>query len=255
MMEKDTLRKADIFSGGVIFLVGAFIVSQALKMPMKDSWGGVQNVWYVSPAIFPLFVGAMIMLLGGLLIRTALKEVGWKALTSVKSYLFSRDFPRFLALEANIRFYAIVSLLFSFVFLFIPRVDFFLAAIEFLLVFICMFHLEDNALLKKLFLFYMGQVLLFILFIATGLNERASTLTEHPGDVLFFIFIPAFAVYAKRLCKGDDRLGKKFRTALVVAFVSPLLIGIIFKYLLLVPMPFEGLVVEWMDAVWYLDFD
>ena len=33
-------------------------------MPMKDTWGGVQNVWFVSPALFPLFVGAMIMLLG-----------------------------------------------------------------------------------------------------------------------------------------------------------------------------------------------
>ena len=71
MMEKDKLRRADMFSGSLICLLGLWIISQALKMPMKDSWGGVQNVWFVSPAIFPLFVGAMITLLGAMLIRTA----------------------------------------------------------------------------------------------------------------------------------------------------------------------------------------
>ena len=75
MMDTDKLRKADLFSGSIIVLFGLWVISQALKMPMKDSWGGVQNVWYVSPALFPLFVGAMIALLGVLLMRTALKTV------------------------------------------------------------------------------------------------------------------------------------------------------------------------------------
>ncbi len=91
MMEKEKLRKADIFSGGIIFLFGLWIVSQALKMPMKDSWGGVQNVWFVSPALFPLFVGAMIMLLGALLIRIAFREVGSKELKRVLRWLGSPD--------------------------------------------------------------------------------------------------------------------------------------------------------------------
>ena len=64
MLEKDILRKADVFSGILFFCFGLFVVLQALKMPMKDSWGGVQNVWYVSPALFPLFVGGIIALLG-----------------------------------------------------------------------------------------------------------------------------------------------------------------------------------------------
>jgi hypothetical protein len=79
MLEKEKLRKADVYSGIVIFLFGAWIVWQASKMPMKDSWGGVQNVWFVSPALFPLFIGAIIMLLGLLLFRTALKTIGMQA--------------------------------------------------------------------------------------------------------------------------------------------------------------------------------
>jgi hypothetical protein len=43
MMEKDKLRKADIFSGAIISLFGLWIILQALKMPMKDSWGGVPS--------------------------------------------------------------------------------------------------------------------------------------------------------------------------------------------------------------------
>ena len=54
MLEKENLRKADVYSGAIICLFGLWIILQALKMPMKDSWGGVQNVWYVSPGIFPL---------------------------------------------------------------------------------------------------------------------------------------------------------------------------------------------------------
>ncbi|MBC8438711.1 MAG: hypothetical protein H8D87_03395 [Deltaproteobacteria bacterium] len=252
MMDKDKLRKADIFSGSLIFLTGLFIVSQSLKMPMKDSWGGVQNVWFVSPAIFPLFVGAIIMLLGGMLIRTAVKEVGIKALKTLSSFILSRDFLQFLKLEKNLRFYAVVFILFSFVFLFIPRVDFFLAAIEFLLVFITMFYLNDRTMLVKLFLFYAAQVLIFILFLITGLNTFFSVYANYPGDWLVLSYILSFAVYVYQLTKDNPEFKKKYRISLIIAVISPLLVGMIFKYLLLVPMPFEGMLVELLDLVWYM---
>ena len=91
MLEKEKLRKADVYSGIIIFLFGAWVVWQASKMPMKDSWGGVQNVWFVSPALFPLFVGAMIMLLGLLLSRAALKTIGLKAFGNTLQWLLSKN--------------------------------------------------------------------------------------------------------------------------------------------------------------------
>ncbi len=39
MLEKENLRKADVYSGAIICLFGLWVVLQALKMPMKDSWG------------------------------------------------------------------------------------------------------------------------------------------------------------------------------------------------------------------------
>ena len=61
-------------------------------MPMKDSYGGVQNVWYVSRPSFRCLSGAMLAFLGLLLIRTAFKEVGRQGVISVLAFLSSSDF-------------------------------------------------------------------------------------------------------------------------------------------------------------------
>jgi hypothetical protein len=254
MLEKEKLRKADIFSGAIMFLLGLWIALQALKMPMKDSWGGVQNVWYVSPAIFPLFVGCMIMLLGGLLCRTALKIVGFKVFIASVRWLVSKALLQFLNSIPNLRFYSIVVLLLSFVFLNIPRIDFFLSAVLFLSVFITSFYFDDAELLKKLFLFYLAGVIVLIIYFSLGFNEAASKVVPFPADILSFCFIVAYCVYAWMLIRKNPVLRKKYRTAMIVAIASPFLVGMIFKYFLLVPMPAEGLIVAVMDYFWYLEF-
>jgi hypothetical protein len=195
MMEKDKLRKADMFSGGIICLFGLWIISQALKMPMKDSWGGVQNVWYVSPALFPLFVGAMIMLLGGLLIQIAIKDVGLKALGSVFEWFASKELARFLKSPSNIRFYAITVLFFSFVYLYIARIDFFLGSVLFLMVFISMFYFYDDNLLKKMLYFYLAGIAVFIGYFAVGLPARLEPTLPFASDWLTLAFIITYCIY------------------------------------------------------------
>lgn len=254
MLEKENLRKADVYSGAIICLFGLWIILQALKMPMKDSWGGVQNVWYVSPGIFPLFIGSIIMLLGGLLCRTALKTIGFKAFTATARWLSSKALLQFLNSVQNLRFYAIVVLLLSFVFLNIPRIDFFLSAVLFLTVFITSFYLDDAGLLKKLFFFYLAGVIVLILYFLFGFNEPLSRVVPFPADILVLCFIVAYCVYAWMLVRKNTALRKKYRTAMIVAITAPFIVGLIFKYFLLVPMPAEGLVVTVMDYFWYLEF-
>ena len=254
MLEKETLRKADIYSGAVMCLFGLWIVLQAVKMPMKDSWGGVQNVWYVSPAIFPLFVGCMIMLLGGLLCRTALKIVGFKAFGQTVRWLLSKALWQFLNSIPVLRFYTIIVLFLSFVFLTIPRIDFFLSAFLFLVVFITSFYFDDAILLKKLFFFYLGGIIVLILYFALGLNDPLGRIVPFPADILTICFMVSYSVYAWMLIRSNSMLQKKYRTAMIVAFVSPFVVGMIFKYFLLVPMPSEGLVVAVTDYFWYFEF-
>ncbi|MFZ0133682.1 MAG: hypothetical protein WAK95_14170 [Desulfobacterales bacterium] len=254
MMEKEKLRKADIFSGGITFLFGLWIVGQALKMPMKGSWGGVQNVWYVSPALFPLFVGGMIMLLGALLIRIALKQVGFKELARVVRWLGGPEAVRFLKTAPLIRFYAAVVLLFGFVFLYIPRVDFFLGSVLFLEVFISMFYFDNDGLLKKLFFFYLAGTIAFIIFLASGPARALVPVLHHPNDWFALVFIIGYCIYAWQLIRDIPGLRKKYKISLILSVAAPFLIGPIFKYLLLVPMPKEGLVVALMDALRYWEF-
>lgn len=254
MLEKDKLRKADVFSGFAIFLFGAWIVWQASKMPMKDSWGGVQNVWFVSPALFPLFIGAVIMLLGLLLSRTALKTIGMKTFGSTLQWLLSRNLLEFLNSISVLRFYAMTVLFLSFVFLNIPRIDFFLSALLFLSVFITMFYFDDAVLLKKLFFFYLAGTFFFIVYFATPLDALLSQILPFAKDILALVFIVSYGLYTWKLIRGNPVWRRKFRTALIVAVVAPFVVCPIFKYFLLVPMPSEGLVVTILDAIWYFEF-
>ena len=255
MMDKDKLRKADLFSGGVIMLAGLLIVIHATTMPMKDSWGGVQNVWYVSPAIFPLFVGAVIMLLGALLINTAIKAVGFRALGESLAAVTGGEPKKRFEKPANIRFFAILTLFVSFVFLLLPRVDFFLAATLFLLAFISMFYLDSHALLVRLFGFFaLEMALMLLFFLGVFVFSPNLSFTQYPGDWLTLILILAFALNAARLTRSDARLRQRYRLTLGLSLAAPLVIGGAFKYLLLVPMPFEGLVVELLDLIWYFEF-
>jgi len=254
MIEKEKLRKADVYSGITIFLFGAWIVWQASKMPMKGSWGGVQNVWFVSPALFPLFVGAMIMLLGLLLFRTALKAIGIKAFGNTLHWLFSKNLLAFLNTVPILRFYAMAVLFLSFVFLNIPRIDFFLSAVLFLSAFIMMFYFDEAVLLKRLFFFYLAGTVFFIVYFAVGLDGLLSRVLPMAKDILTLGFILGYCLYAWRLIRSNPKLRKKYRTGLIVAIVAPFAVGLIFKYFLLVPMPSEGLVVAILDAIWYFEF-
>lgn len=254
MMEIEKLRKADIFSGAAITVLGLFIISQAVQMPMKDSYAGVQNVWYVSPALLPLFIGATLTLLGLLMIKTALKEVGLYGLTSSFDYVKSPEFLLFLKQPGILRFYGIVLNLLVYVFILIPRIDFFLASVLFLLVFFFMFYCGAPEYLLKLIWFALGWTFVLSLFLFSGLDETISSFVPFPADFLVILSIASLIFTTRRQLKENRTLMNKFRLSLIIAFMAPFTIGFIFKYFLLVPMPFEGLVVSLLDAVWYADF-
>jgi hypothetical protein len=254
MLETDKLRKADIFSGIVISLFGLWVIGQALKMPMKDSWGGVQNVWFVSPALFPLFVGLVIVLLGIGLTVNALRIVGLSGLTDTLAWLKSAQLIRFLKSEPMMRFHAIVVLLFSFVFLNIPRIDFFLCSVLFLTAFISMFYLDDPRLLLKMLRLYIAGTIVLSFWFALGIPAALETSWPYSSDWLTLAFIMVYGTYVFRLTRGDRLLRKKYRTGLILSVAAPFSIGPVFKYFLLVPMPTEGLIVVVMDAIRYWDF-
>jgi hypothetical protein len=124
----------------------------------------------------------------------------------------------------------------------------------FLLSFISMFYADDDALLLKLFGFYLGGALLLAGFFVAGADAALAARVPHPADWLTLGLILAYGGYARALMRGDAARRRKFRLSLTLAVAAPFLVGPIFKYLLLVPMPFEGIVVALMDALRYGEF-
>jgi hypothetical protein len=254
MLDKDKLRKADVFSGGVVFLFGLWVLSQAFQMPMKDSWGGVMNVWYVSPALMPLFIGSVIMLLGAMLCRIGLKAIGFETLKSLLRWLVSADLMRVLKSDTTVRFYAIAVLFLTLVYVNLPRIDFFLCAVLFLTAFITMFYFLDDRLLRKFLVFYLAGEVGLIVFFAFGLHISGEDTPSVAADVLALLFISAYVGYVWVQVRADTRLRRQFRIGAIIALETPFVVGPIFKYFLMVPLPKEGLVVAALDYLWYLEF-
>jgi predicted membrane protein len=121
-------------------------------------------------------------------------------------------------------------------------------------VFITSFYFDDAMLLKKLFFFYLAGIIVLILYFAFGLNDPLGRIVPFPADILTICFIVSYSVYAWKLIRRNPMLRKKYRTAMIIAFVSPFIVGTIFKYFLLVLMPSEGLVIAVMDYFWYFEF-
>lgn len=184
MLEKQRLRKADVLSSLVLMFFGLWVLKEASTYPMKDSWGGVQNVWYVSPAIFPLFIGGAMLLVSLILLIQAIKADGLRD-------IIKTVFPTTAEYRAGVlRLVFILLVLGVFVYLHIPRIDFFLSVMLFLGVFITPFYLYRPDLLKKLTIFYLITNLVLLLLFALGVDRTLrgyaritnDTLQQLPGD-------------------------------------------------------------------------
>jgi hypothetical protein len=246
MLDKTKLRKADAFTAIVLLVFGIWIIAEALSMPMKDSWGGVMNVWYVSPAIMPLGIGSAIILLSLALLVHAVKTVGLPELRAVLKRVVLRAVTQWPA-DGNVKFMAMASQLMIWIYVFIPRIDFLLTTIYFLMVFISMFYFQDMRVLKRLWAAYLAVSALFFAYFASGLGALAYRSFRYTGDVLMLATIIAMAVFIKCQVRSLEGSGRKYRIMLLIAILFPLFICPVFKFLLQVPLPYEGGIIGLMS--------
>ena len=78
-VNKIRLRKHDFWTSLVLLALASGMAWEATGYPMTDSYGGVRNVWYVSPALFPLLVAAGLFLLSLLLLINSVLSGGARA--------------------------------------------------------------------------------------------------------------------------------------------------------------------------------
>jgi len=245
-MKKKELRRADFITSILLLLFSLWIIVETLKMPMKDTFGGVQNVWYVSPALFPLIISIFIMILGAVLFLHSIKTGGAK-------YFLDNFSLRYKGLsEKNIRFIGILLALFSFVYLNIPRIDFFISVTLFLTYFISVFYFDDKDLLKKLTLFYFIGSIIFIILFVFDISKIINSYYGYFIDILALFFYLSYVIYSWRKVRNNQIYKKRLVLSLLVAIITPLILCPTFRYFLLVPLPKEGLIIQIMHNIYYL---
>lgn len=246
MLDKSKLRGADFITSIGLISFGIWVLSQSFQMPMKDTYGGVINVWYVSPALFPLFIGTGIILLAINILIHAIKTGGFQVF---KESLQSRKW--FHLSEKGYRFLAILIPLLSLVYMNLPRIDFFLSILLFLLFFITVFYFDDFTLLKKLLAFYSSEMGVLLLLFLTGIDTILTKAFRYSIDILVLGLIMALYIFLRIHIKSQEEYGRKLRYACILSFLTPLLLVPIFRFFLRVPLPKEGGIVDLMFVLYY----
>ena len=245
MMEKPKLRGADVVTSVILILFGGWVLWQAFHMPMRDSYGGVMNVWYVSPALLPIIIGAGIVALAASILVHALKEGGAAALREMLRGLGAGG------AEGGIRFAAILVPLISLVFMNLQRIDFFLCIVLFLYFMISVFYLDDMRVLRRSLIFYTAEMALLLILFLTGLDARLNTLFQYSVDVLALVLFIALVVFVRHQAGRDPVRRRMLRQTMLMSVLAPLVLVPAFRFLLRVPLPKEGGIVNLMSLLVY----
>lgn len=245
-MEAKKLRQYDFLTSILLILFGAWDLFETLKMPMKDSYGGVETVWYVSPALFPLFIGVAILLLGTVLLINSIKTGG--AADFIES---AKEIGKSKLNNETIRVLTVVLALGSFVYILIPNIDFFLSITLFLTFLCTAFYPDHDDFRKKYTYNYLAGTGVLLILIMTGLSNVLNSILKYNMDILGLIFIIYINIMGRRLARGYNVPVKLLRQVTIVSVAVPLILCPLFRYFLLVPLPVEGGIIKLMNLLYY----
>jgi hypothetical protein len=231
-------RTADFWTSLVLLVLAAAMVGGALQFPLRGTYAGVRNAWYVSPALLPLIVAACLAVLALALLLTAIRAGAART-----------AFRRGGGATGKLDVVLIAGLIAAFVVGLVPRIDFIVGASFFLLAFTISFHLEDPRLARLALAGFFAMAAMAGGMALLGLTPAPRSTGAFVVDaaVLAGLVLTIAAVLWQG--RGGDQ--RRLRHCLGVALVTPLLLGSIFKFFLLVPLPREGLVVIALDTVRY----
>ncbi|TXT50584.1 MAG: hypothetical protein FD137_300 [Spirochaetes bacterium] len=249
MMEKTKLRGADIATSSIFFLLGIYMVAEAFTMPLKDSYAGVDSVWYVSPALMPLIIGGAMILLSVFIFLHAKKEGGLAAFKA----LFTRREKKIFWSDANMRYAAVLVPLLAMVYINITRIDFFLTIVLYLAFTIPVFYFDDPRVFRSMTKLYSAEMGFFLLLALFGLDKLLNGLFAYSLDLIAFAMIVSIILALLRMGEKypETVTKKKFAQAMWMTWMTPVFVVPIFRFMLRVPLPVEGAVVNVMSFVYY----
>ncbi|MGI6432411.1 MAG: hypothetical protein ACOXZ4_00875 [Sphaerochaetaceae bacterium] len=249
MMDKKKLRGADLVTSVLFFVLGAYILYESFHMPLKDSYAGVQSVWYVSPALMPLIIGLAIILLSIVIFFHGLKNGGVEALKEAVAALKGKK----LLSDANIRYASVLIPLIALVYMNLTRVDFFLALVLYLCFTITVFYVDEPHFIRSTFYFHMVELLILFILALFNLDKLLNQLFIYTVDIIVLLMIAALMIWMKVKLRGStvEDVKKKYNHAMLMSFLAPLVLVPVFRYMLRVPLPKEGGIVNLMSLIYY----
>lgn len=141
MMPKEKLRHADVVTAVLLILLSVVVLIGASQMPLRGTYGGVVNVWYVSPAALPFVIAGALLVMSISLLRSAVREGGHRGLIAFFGTRF-RTLPRNPPVH---RMIGVVVLLCIYVYGLLGRMNYFVASSLYLLVFMGIYaHRHDS---------------------------------------------------------------------------------------------------------------
>ena len=240
--DKDNKRRAlsrSNFKVGVVLLIicAAFFV-HTLSFPMTGSYGGVENQWYVSPALFPLAVLSILLILSGILIIKVWKECDYFNVRMGHSDKETIDNRK------NLDKWYVIVLLCLYVYVYIPSADFYLVTCLFVLSLILRFYLQLRGIWRGVLYIHIPLTIL-LLSIRSMHSEVFSwflkeSIVDEPLILINDLCCAAtlFLLLIASVINLKNNPAKLVRV-LVYGMLIPLILICIFSFVLYVPMPVE----------------
>jgi len=232
------LRRSDMKTALVLMFISVLIIVESLSFPLTGSYAGVQNVWYVSPALFPIIVSSVLLICGLSLF--------------IKSIIFiKKNANTATATESSAswaRFFLLVSLISGQIFGFVPLIDFALSSFIFLFVFIFAFYSDSAVFQKRIFFIWsLVCILLTLIRMNSEFSDETRSIFDWAAIVFIFFMVALLYKWAK-----DAKQIKVWRISWKTALIVTLVVCPVFRLGMLVPLPTEGIVINPMVDTKYV---
>ncbi|MDU0355012.1 hypothetical protein RS130_14855 [Paraglaciecola aquimarina] len=245
-------RQYDFKFAVVLLLILAYLLTLTLSFPMSGNYGGVENQWYVSPALFPLLLLAALFLCCTVLLISAVRQNGTRHFFSVGHWL--GDHTNQLVLDR----WLIIGLLIEFVYVLVPSTDFYLATTVFVASLTSIFYLQLAH--SRKWVVTLNMLLTLVLVITRLVLNEDSTVSlldinDLENSILYcdiFVALTLFILLTWQLNTGFAQQKTKVLYHLIAVLFVPLVLVMIFSFLLYVPMPVEyGTVISFLNWLVY----
>ena len=237
------MRRADCWTSLIFFGIAAGMIGSALTMPLTESFAGVQNVWYVSPALLPLMIAGGLLVLSVALLLNAVRTGGARAALASLGRWNTTDG------DTTTRTFLAIAIIGGYVYGLIPRVDYVVATTLFLLVFIGGYYLGQKDILRR-------QAAVFLTVAAAagtaallGAYPPPGTMPRYALDLIVLAVAVGLTLATRRRLASDSILRRRFALTVSVSVAVALLTSVSFKFGLLVPLPAEGAVVRLLEEI------